>query len=556
MGTPMADDTRMTESGSGEPAVPDPAGVLDERTLEHRKLVLETGILESKSRLEQEKLTLEIGELQEAPKRARRTMFLSAAAAVLASITTLVVAVAGAYITWQLQGLANRQKEADVYATLLQNLGSANVPARAGAVVGLTHFATEDPDRSRQTITILVTQLTSETDSRVLRILIPALVSIGQPALDETVRAHRDAYQKYEQGVRRFVASNLPPLSEYGEKANGSRGALMRYDAELAYEKLYQHISTGIDTDLLTRSEAATVSIGVHWHGAKLLEPFYRVSAGADEPFGLAGQTFYYFQTGPFDESKETKYEKFLKDAPTYARNLYVTSLVVGRMIDALSGQLNGRDLSTVAVLFADLRGKSLAGADLRGAFLEGDATGADFTGALLQGANLSNMTFASTNLSFTSLDGATMPNTPYGPVGSRDWKHNSYLGNSDFVGANWWDSANMPASRNIYGAYPHIVGIFVEVLNGPEGKATGLSALSDCADDEFSTKPGKPVKPTNHRARATQVSMRFTIIFCPPREQLEEESLIFEDAFPRKENEQKRVDWLKINRKIATVQQ
>src|SRR4249920_2662742 len=80
----------------------------------------------------------------------------------------------------------------DTYQRLLQDLGSNSAFARAGAVVGITPFAFEDQaDRGAQTITILVTQLTVETDFRVQNVLIPALAKIGKPAIVEVARANK-----------------------------------------------------------------------------------------------------------------------------------------------------------------------------------------------------------------------------------------------------------------------------------------------------------------------------------------------------------------------------
>ena len=525
----MVNEIRAGATNKGEPSPSDPPGSVSERALERHKLQLETEILESRISMEQEKLALEIQELREAPKRTRHTMQLSAAAAVLASITTIVVAVASGYITWQVQSFANRQKESDTYALLLQNLGSTNAPARAGAVVGLTRFAIEDRERSRQTVTILITQLTSESDSRVLRLLIPALVSIGPPALDEVLRANRAAYQKYRREVQRFIASSLHPLSLYAKKTNGRRGEAMRSDASSNFYIVASVISPAIDTDLLTDAEAESEVLGEPHHFDKL-DPFYRVAAGADNNFGLAESLLEWVPARAEIDGDKEWFSNFLEEGPIYARNLYVTSLVVGRMISALSGRLNGQDLRSVAVLFADFNGKSLAGAHLEWAFISGNANRADFTGASLGSSNLSGMNFATTNLSFTSLGGATLPRT----LSAKFWKIN-YLGNSNLTGADWWNSANV--------RYDSTAGVTVLL------DSTGASKEADftCPLDEARPftrfdKQGKEITARVNDVRDKRIE--FSVNFCPQTEEPQAEASNFEAAFPRRLNEQKHVNW------------
>jgi hypothetical protein len=250
--------------------------------------------------LEEEKLTAEIRELQEAPRRAWRALLLSVGTAASAAITTLIVALVGGYITLQVQHFADRQKNAEIYANLLQNLGSTNVPARAGAVVGLTKFAIEDPDRSAQTITILVTQLGFEEDTRVLRVLIPGIVSIGQTALDEVVRANRSGYKKYVSTVQSFVTAKINPLKYYSELPNGKRGKAVKSDASAVFEDAEEIIGAKLDVDLLTSSEEDITNNQYRFsrtpqmdlRDAPLNILLYRIAAGQDRTFGLTRTLF------------------------------------------------------------------------------------------------------------------------------------------------------------------------------------------------------------------------------------------------------------------------
>jgi hypothetical protein len=196
--------------------------------LETRKLSLETAILEFRRDLEEEKLRREIDELRQSPRRARRTAILTAVTAALSAVTTLVVAAVSAFITLQVQQFGDRQHATDLYAKLLQDLGSPNVPARAGAVVGLSPFAVgSDPDRSAQTITILVTQLTTETDPKVLRILLHAIVYIGTPAIKEVSRVNKAATVSLINEVQRMVISKMPSIQELSKIGDGSRGRFL-----------------------------------------------------------------------------------------------------------------------------------------------------------------------------------------------------------------------------------------------------------------------------------------------------------------------------------------
>jgi hypothetical protein len=108
-----------------------------QKALEQEKLLLEIEFLKTQAGLEYEKLAEEIQQLKDAPRRDRRTLVLGIGTATLSAITTLVVAFVGGYISLQVERITDRQKSAEAYGALLQNLGSSNVPARSGAVVGL-----------------------------------------------------------------------------------------------------------------------------------------------------------------------------------------------------------------------------------------------------------------------------------------------------------------------------------------------------------------------------------------------------------------------------------
>jgi hypothetical protein len=325
-------------------------------SLEQQKLLLETSILQFRSKLEEEKLACEIRELQEAPRRARRTMLLSVATAALTAITTLIVASVGGYITLQVQRFADRQKSAETYGNLLENLGSTNVPARAGAVVGLVKFAVEDNDRSTQTITILVTQLAFEEDTRVLRVLIPGIVSIGQPALDEVLRTNRTAHKKYVNNVRALVAKNIGTLKHYSELANGKRGKAVQTDAFEVFSGIEEAISAKLDIDLLSNSEEATFQKNNFYFRTEkpLNQLLFRIAAGEDETFGLMSTFFLGVRTDQDTNIDQDKRKKLIGQIAEEALTLFNSSIVLDRLIRSMSGKLQKQNLESVALIFAD----------------------------------------------------------------------------------------------------------------------------------------------------------------------------------------------------------
>ncbi|MFT4510225.1 hypothetical protein [Caballeronia sp. 15711] len=228
----------------------------EKQELELKKLNLETAILEFREQLEKEKLIEEIAALRGAPRRERRASRLSLTSAILSVITTLTVAAATTFISWQVQKLTDRQKQADTYASLLKDLGSENVPARAGAVVGLTNFALQDDERSKQTVVILVTQLTIEHDKRVIEPLISEITSLGLVALDGVIRENRNAFEEYKKLSNMLAASALKPIFIYRKYQPGSRGQELKGDAYEGFIQIQKsQINQEIDLDLLNALE-------------------------------------------------------------------------------------------------------------------------------------------------------------------------------------------------------------------------------------------------------------------------------------------------------------
>lgn len=475
-----------------------------EAALARRKLELEIANLESRQALDAQKLALEIGELQAAPARARRTAILGVTTAFLTALTTLTVAGLGGYITWQVQQQADHQRKADSYATLLTNLGSTNVVSRAGAVVGLTPYAVPDSEQSAQTITILVTQLAQESDPTVLRVLMPALVSIGEPALDDVVRANRTAYSDYLTTARAVVIAGMRPFDYYATLPNGSRGQAILDDAALSFTaQIGSLLPPALNARLLLTTNENSI-IGVSPEFALL-----QAAAGNDGTFGLAINSFDALPR--LEQPTPANLDVMVRRTLDQARSVFNTGTVLGRLIAAHSNELIKPDLTLVALLSADLRSVSLRGAYFFHSFIAANATAADFTGATFELANLSDTTLAYSNMSYTSLVGALLPT-------NRD------LYNTKWTGADWWD---VPAEG------------FGFIFRGVSGRGYIVEDSIPCPTNEMSedtlVKPFDLIQTELH-------GTRFSIVYCGLPDA---NKAGFEEAFPRAENEKLRADWI-----------
>jgi len=490
-------------TASGSETAPSGDRGVDE--LAREKLQLETQILRFRSKLEEEKLRTEIRELHDAPRRTRRTTLLSVGTTALTAATTLMVALVGGFITLQVQGFADRQKRSEEYSNLLTNLGSSNVSTRAGAVVGLVRSAVEDRDRSNQTITILVTQLGSEEDARVLQILIPGIVSIGRPALNEVVRANRIARKKYVRDVQALVAGAVKPPEYYTKLPNGQRGSTLVADARRAFLAASENVTAKLNTDLLDDGEdkaIATVARELNGIGEYLPSILMDIAYGDELNFGLMQVLRYRLPSTKRDDAALTK----------EALTLFNTSIALGRLIRTLSGSLKNEHLEDTAILVVNFRDVSLEGAHLQGAFIAGDATGSNMTGANLRNARVAELVLEEANLSFADLAGALI---------SPSVVHRHHYASIKLTGANWWDTKDAITAS-------WIQGIAIGLSDDHSLRYVSIGAF--CGDGEESSREGD--------------TTRFTVLYCPL--QVEAARRQLENMFPRQENEQARKEWLK----------
>lgn len=482
--------------------------------------------------LERRKLKEEIKDLTNKPSSEKRTARISLTAALLSAITPLVVAGATILITVQVQHLTNLQKKSDAFASLMKDLGSKNVSARAGAVIGLTKVAVTDEDRSKQTVTILVTQLTSETDSRVLGILIPSVESLGPLVLDDLTRANRNAYQKFRIKVFDFLTLNLRHFNEYENIKPELRAGTLLDEGSNAYQKILPLITGALDTDLLSPSEKAmlmnTFGVPDFRFDSELVARAEWLSC---KPLYLKAVIDPVRPSSTISEADLNERNIVLKEIGNYARSLYVTSIVLGRLIASFSPSAN-TNLSSVAIYFAELNHHAiLEGLNLQGAYIAGDLSDANLAGAKLSGANLQYAKIDNANLSYATLNDTMLPTLVQSPKFP------------NLTGADWWNAAAIKADNST----PDLLQIVtsVTIVTRMEIKAHQKSvSIRESSNCRAATFTAAEIG-INTAAANTELS-DFTISLCQQYGDLLRIRKDLERNFPRIENERERTEWLR----------
>ncbi|AET88026.1 hypothetical protein BYI23_A001880 [Burkholderia sp. YI23] len=485
--------------------------------LGHVKTLLEIEILESRKALEKEKLEQEVEQLRSAPGKDKKTIRLGIATALLSSLTALSVAAGTAFVTWQVQNIVDQQKSFETYAALLHDLGSDSAPARAGGVIGLTRFAQKDKERAEQTIAILVTQLSSERDTRVIRVLVPSIVSLGTSALGSIARLNRDAYLQYRNDLADYVSRRLHPVSTYTANPIGERGRSLQEDAREIFRQFAQVILTEFHYQLL--SEFGTVS---GW-----FQSFWAMSAGNNAIFGVAagigGLTRPTQLLPAIDEAR-----RLTEDA----RVLLVSSLVLSRIVSSQSS-LAESPLYSNALLFVNWSNHRIQGLRANASFIAGNANNADLTGADFTDSNLSRLRLTGANLSFTEFENAVLPRATYkSEILSAD------MNLANLSGADWWRSFLMMPVESNRGELYFDQNMALRVLKteptaGQKDLITDQYPLWDCPTDERKIKEDELA----------------ILSFCPPQSEIDNASKTLESEFPRRENEERRAQWLKSHK-------
>jgi hypothetical protein len=496
---------------------------------------------------------MEVRELTEAPQRARRALTLSALTAVASVITTLVVAAFGSMLAYNGQISGTRQHEEDVYSKIAEELGSTNATTRAAAIVGLEKFSSGNDDRALQTTTILATQVVSEKDPGVLRVLIPALISAASPAMDEIVQVNRGARERFVAAVRSRVISSLRPISDYAFITSGRRGYSFVADADDKYSSLISPIIGQFDPNLMSTGDRAALT-GLDYVTdsetlkQKMENAYYWLAAGQDGSFGLS------LPVG-------TNYHGDDEDISTSARQIFVTNIVINGLVKRLSGKLKTVDLRKVALPFANFQDLDMSGVNMEESFISGDAKKSKFTGANFNKSDVRLLMFNDADLSFVSLTNAALPSTiisnprsftkimakPQYNVSVKEGNlEKSNFKHADLTGANWWDA-------RLLGGHGSAVGMLLHVerdshLNRLFWYYTCPIPISE--SDEVIKLAAAPAEP-DYRVMNNWKRIDFSLSVCPPGSILNSDRDSYERAFGRESNESKRVEWCR--RRVAT---
>jgi Pentapeptide repeats (8 copies) len=465
--------------------------------------------------LQRAKLAAELHELRYAAKRSNWSLFVSA-------LTPLVVGALALYAGVTAQRLGDRQHDADIYARLVQDLGSPNPAARAGAIVGLADFAKSGQPHASQTTTMLVTQLETESDSRVLRVLVPAVASIGTPTLAQVVRENRTASLHFRRAAHAYVKLLMPSVDVLRPYPLRSRIAIIQLATYRSYSTLDDSLQDALDTNLMTGGEqTALEATALRLRFVTALNPnrsqaendlsrFLRfIAAGNDETYGYIDSLFDVSPVASGGRERAVAIARARADATRSGRSLFVSSLVIERLVLAKGTPLAEADWQGVVLPAIYLDGLSLRDAKLNNSFLGGSARDADFSGADLSGATLS-LDLHRANLSYATLDDAEVSDFA-----------DAYVRSANYTGANWWNS-------KVKTPEPFAVGI------EPDGaRCAYYQPIPGLAKMERQSLKARPPS-----------SARFFIALAVPdyeANRRHDARVLFEKLFPRQANERMR---------------
>jgi uncharacterized protein YjbI with pentapeptide repeats len=493
--------------------------------------------------LQDQKLALEIGELQQAGGRARTTARLQALTACLSAATTIIVALVSGYLGYQLQRFGEREQErqhrSELYSTYLTELDSpVQSSARTGAAAGLADIATEDAGKTNQIVTILLAKVETESNATVLRSLIDAVVRIGGPALQEVASVNRSARATYRENATQYILLNRPLVSTYRSTPEAERFSRLNEDIDKASEPLFNAIDSFAFLGILSPSEAKLVGLIRAFtldeelsgnNGRSLSAPFRRLNSVEREEIRHFSEIIRYFNNLNTPSSlriSNTKDDDLKERATSAARTILVTSTMINRILDKPSMNLDGVSLQKVALVIADLHGKSLPNSDLSGAFIVGDATKANLTRSNLSGADVSQLQLQSAILSFANLEGAQMPYS--GRVGGRRPHAAGYMYTADLTGANWWDSTNVQKISSGRISVNDKMEASMEDLdscpNKPEGSVAGEAGSNSPSSGPDDSRQQVPI----------------SFVICV-KDVSQDEKAAYEKRFPEQKNRQLR---------------
>jgi len=451
----------------------------------------------------------------------------------------LIVAIIGGYFVWE-EGRANReQQDHEIYANLLKDLGSDNLPARTGAIIGLARFADESSSlRSDQTIRILITTLLTETDSMVLNAAVDAVPTLNHAVVNELAKANREAAWRFLTKSTEAISAQMNPLDHYVSLPHGKRGSQIQDDASSAYDRAFKSAASSIDTSYLTPEESMAMSSmygsSCGCSGGPFHERLKEFAAGINSDFQLSRNLFRDLG-GETDPSAEEEIKASM-------RALLATSVALSRAIKLNSGNLAEYNLASIVLLAGDLNGVSFEGTDLRQAYIAGTADSVDFSEANLGEARLGNLRTQRANFSFASLSGMQFPyRRGWG------WADTNEYYSLDFTGANWWDSIEVTQSQEGY--YGTTQAVTVAKPNGETGSGLpSASAESGCPNPERDVRFTAVVPNGVDGEYEERTFDGLLISFCPGGDVLSNREESLQGIFPREENETARNNWFRTH--------
>jgi len=389
--------------------------VIPTEELEFKKLQLEVKGLSERVELEKQKLSLEVKGLQHGFRRTLITALLTAS-------ISMFIAVAGWTVQRRSEEDATRHAEKnhreEVFAKLLENLGSANPSARMSAAVALSSFGRPTEETADQTIAALTNRLAVEDDLAVDEQIIDTLVSLGKPALHESARANPRAAMQFVRDSGTYV------------------GLLMTLDA------LHRRQAIVYD-DETEAKEMKTLSFEIKLVGFPLEQNSSSTLKALTLKDLLRGQFHQRFKSdvdailttiGPITPDKLDNRIQDARDALRRSTRFFLaTSIALERELRSLSGSLRGEKLDGITLLGGRLEKIDLTGVSFQKSFVmvnarEADLSFCDFTEANIEHMYLAKARLRGATLTKTIIDGYAMGFDEEGQ-------------SADLMGANWWDS-------------------------------------------------------------------------------------------------------------------
>jgi hypothetical protein len=292
---------------------------------------------------------------------------------------------------------------------------------------------------------------------------------------------------------------------------------------------IFRNISKFADNNLLEDNELKVVErfkFSASFTGPPMEAMLFLLCAGANLTFGLLGPNIedLFAHHQPRNSKHLLEHDVDRSDSTsgsidTDTRTVFLTSIVLNRIMRKLNGDLSNIDLSGTTLLLADLSKLNLSNVNFTDAFISGDASNTDLRSAKLNGAQLEQLFVYDTDLSDSSLYRTHLPSNLISELSETRFEpKENLLKHLNLTGANWWDSAYMADNEEVS---EHI--FLGDTLHY-------VSPRFLCPDPETS-------KRDPHSGLITEMS----ITICPSTAQLNAMREKFEHAFPRSENEKKR---------------